>query len=252
MRATIDLHCHILPDLDDGARSWSESMTMSQMAFSSGVRQMVCTPHGVAGDLHLLQRIQKIEQSVMRLNQLFAHEELALTAYSGMELLCNDQLEQTLRDGAVLTLANSSYLLLETPFDERLSKIEYQMQMVKRYGFRPILAHPERYVWVQRNPECLSDWFDQGIVLQLNKGSVLGDFGRTCQRTAIWALNHGLIHILSSDAHNAQRRTPSFRRLYSFMMQYYSPSYAELLLSKNPECILKNQLVLGMSDDNIK
>ena len=238
--AITDLHCHLLPRLDDGAKTPEIAYDMAKTAAGAGVRQIVCTPHCTAGDPGMRQRIAIIRRSVEVLNYVFSQKELPVSLYAGMELFCNDNLLETLERRELLTLAGSRYLLIEFPFEESLSRIEWVANMVQQRGYIPVLAHPERYPAVWRNPDCLAFWFRAGYVVQLDKDSVLGRFGKHCAYMADWALRHGLAHIVASDAHDSRIRTTDLSGVRQFVAKKYSPDYADLLLSRNPARILKN------------
>ena len=114
-------------------------------------------------------------------------------------------------------------------------------------GYIPVLAHPERYAAVQRDPSCLVDWFYADCVLQLDQDSVLGRFGNRCARTANWALECGLAHVVASDAHDTQRRTISVDEVWHHLWRRYPPppGYADLLLWRKPRRILENQALVA-------
>lgn len=243
MMAFTDLHCHILPGLDDGPKDWAATWDMIETAVRSNVGQIVCTPHCRLSDPRLLERSQRIGELAEVLNRALAKRQVPLRVFPGAELLWegNRYDPSVLRE---LTLAGTRYLLVEFPFGERLSRMEYAARCVEDAGFLPVLAHPERYGAVQRDPGCLAEWFGNGWVLQLDKGSVLGDFGASAFRTATWTLEHGLAHVVSSDAHNGESRTPSFQRLEKVLKERFSEGYAELLLQRNPGRIAKGIAVV--------
>ena len=243
--AMTDLHCHLLPGLDDGAKTPETAYEMARQAAAAGVRQIVCTPHCTTGDPGLWQRLARIEKAVEVLNYVFGQMQLPLTLHAGIELLCNDKLPETLVRREFLTLAGSRYLMIEFPFDVPLSRIEWAANAVQQAGYIPVLAHPERYTAVWRNPDCLSVWFYAGYVIQLDKDSVLGRFGNHCARTAAWALRHGVAHVIASDAHDTRTRTMNLERVRQYVTQNYSPGYAELLVSRNPARIVKNAGLAG-------
>lgn len=238
--AITDLHCHLLPRLDDGAKTPEITFDMARMAAAAGVGQMVCTPHCTAGDPGMRQRIAKIQKAVAVLNYVFGEKQLPVSLYAGMELFCNDKLPETLERREILTLAGSRYLLIEFPFETSLSRMERAAAMVQQRGYIPVLAHPERYPAVWRNPACLARWFHAGYVVQLDKDSVLGRFGKHCAYMADWTLRHGLAHIVASDAHDSRIRTTDLSGVRQFVAKQYSPDYADLLLCRNPARILKN------------
>ena len=240
-----DLHCHLLPGLDDGAKTPETAYVMARQAAAAGVRQIVCTPHCTTGDPGLRQRLVKIKKAVEVLNYVFRQMQLPVTLCSGIELLCNDRLPETLERHEFLTLAGSRYLLIEFPFDVPLSQIEWAANAVRQAGYLPVLAHPERYMAVWRNPDCLSVWFYSGYVIQLDKDSVLGRFGNHCALTAAWALRHGVAHVIASDAHDTKTRTTNLERVRQHVAQNYSFEYAELLVSRNPSRIIQNKSLIN-------
>lgn len=236
----IDIHCHLLPGLDDGSRSPEMTLKMARMAVAEGTKEIVCTPHCTAGSPDLHGRIGRIRKAVEVLNDVFSQLQLPLKLHPGMELLCNDRLEQTLEAGDLLPLAESKHLLMEFNFDTPLSRIERAASLVQQAGCIPVLAHPERYTAVWRNPDCLEVWHYAGYVLQLDKDSILGRFGSHCARTADWALRHGVADTVGSDAHDPTSRTIRLSRVYHYLEQNFHREYARLLLWHNP-----HQIVLG-------
>lgn len=237
----IDLHCHLLPGLDDGAKTPEISCGMAKAATAAGVRQIVCTPHCTTGDPELRPRLVRIQKAVAVLNYVFRQKGMPVTLHAGVELLCNDRLPEALERQEFLTLAGSRYLLIEFPFDVPLSRIEWSAVAVRQAGYIPVLAHPERYTAVWRNPDCLAVWFYAGCVIQLDKDSVLGRFGGRCARTAAWALHHGVAHVIASDAHDPRTRTVNLERVRQYVARNYSPDYADLLVSRNPARIVRNK-----------
>lgn len=233
-RGLVDLHCHLLPGIDDGAKTPEMTFQMARMAAESGVRQIVCTPHCTAGTHHMRQRIEWIRRAVAAFNAAFAKEKIPVTLYPGMELLCNERLAETLARGEVLPLANSNCLLIEFRFDVRLAAIERAAARVKSAGYTPMLAHPERYPVVWEEPECLEIWAQEGYLLQLDKDSVLGRFGTHCARTAHWALRHGVAFAISSDAHDTRTRTAELGTVWNVVQKAFGMDVGKLLLMENP------------------
>ena len=245
MKPITDLHAHLLPGFDDGAKSVDISLEMARQAAGSGVGRMVCTPHCSTADPRLAERAALIRRAVARMNERLSRREIPLTLFPGMELLCGENLPAVLGHKEALTLAGSRYLLIEFPFSVRLSDIEWAAEQVRLAGLTPVLAHPERYTAVQRDPYCLGDWFDSGYILQLDQDSILGNFGRHAARTAHWALDHGLAHAVSSDAHSIHTRAPDFQPVEELLSRRYSSAYAGLLLRRNPGRIVENRPVVA-------
>lgn len=240
-----DLHCHLLPGLDDGAGTAAVSAAMALAAVQSGVCHIVCTPHCTCGDPALAARSVQIRRSVEMLRADLKQKRLPLRVSAGMELLCGDGLSAALAAGSVLPLAESRCLLIEFPFETRLSRIERAAEEVRRFGYIPLLAHPERYPAVWHEPACLGEWFAGGTLIQLDQDSVTGAFGRRCARTAQWALDHGFVHAVASDAHGSRTRAIALRAVWQLLARRYAPEYAELLLCRNPRRIAAGRPVVG-------
>lgn len=237
----IDLHCHILPGLDDGSPSEEESLAMAAMAAAAGTVQIVCTPHCSTSDHALAGRCSEILRRTERLNALLARQGIPLRLHPGMELLCAEGLDDVLRRREILTLAGTRYLLIEFDFGAPVQAIDSAIRRVMEWGLAPVLAHPERYTAVQRDPRCLAGWFEAGCIIQVNKGSILGRFGPQPAQAADWILGQGLAHIVASDAHRSRIRTTRLDEVYRAVGERFSYEYAGVLLERNPRRILQDR-----------
>ena len=141
---------------------------------------------------------------------------------------------------------NTDYLLVEFDFEEQPGKVVDRIGRLREKGWRIVLAHPERYQFIQREPELAYDLADLGCVLQVNGGSLLGDFGRTCQQAALRFLEDGIVGAIASDAHDTEYRTPSAERVCQFLESFYEPAAVKLWMSENPSRILKGLPALDL------
>ena len=239
----LDLHCHILPGLDDGAQSELDTMRMARIAADSGTRGIVCTPHCSTDDPFLPDRLRRILNATDRANELLAREEIPLRLFSGMELLCVTSPFPLLRQGEFLTLAGTRYLLIEFPFDIRSAAIADAAAAVEEAELVPVIAHPERYFCVQWTPELVAGWAERGWLIQLNRGSVTGGFGNDVRVAADWILRRELAHLVASDAHSAEYRTPDLSEGYRWVARNCSEHYAERLFQDNPQRVLDDRTV---------
>ena len=237
----IDLHSHILPAIDDGSESTAMTAEMARIAAKAGTRHIVCTPHCGASDPKLSDRIDEICRTTGRMNALLADCGIPITLYPGMELFCRDTLLDVLERGQFLTLAGSRYLLIEFNFDAPPSLMEDAAELVADFRLCPVIAHPERYTAIQRDPRRIIDWLQYGTLIQVNKGSILGRFGRRASAAADWILGNGLAHVVASDAHRSTVRTPDLSDAYETVAHRYSHHYAEILFRKNPNRILNDR-----------
>ena len=237
----LDLHCHILPGLDDGAQSDLDTLRMARIAADSGTRGIVCTPHCSTDDPFLPDRLRRILNATDRANELLAREEIPLRLFSGMELLCVTSPFPLLRQGEFLTLAGTRYLLIEFPFDIRSAAIADAAAAVEEAELVPVIAHPERYFCVQWTPELVRGWADRGWLIQLNRGSLTGGFGGEVRDCAVWIARRQLADLVASDAHSPDIRTPDLSEGYLWAAQNCSEEYAELLFRINPRLMLADQ-----------
>ena len=239
----VDIHCHILPRFDDGSSSLDESLTMARMAAQSGVTDIVATPH-FPGERGSLRRIGKLLERYNELSQAIAREGIPLTLHPGAEILCmEDTLELATRK-LLPTIGDTSYFLTEFYFDERYSFMDKMLNSLAEAGYTPVVAHPERYDAIGRDPLVLDRWFRQGYVLQLNKGSLLGAFGNRVHRTARTIVDAGLAHVIASDAHGASHRTPHMGLLNKWLEDHVDPGYARILVEENPRRLIRGETMV--------
>lgn len=203
----IDIHCHLLPNIDDGPSSWEESLEMARIASQDGIRVAITTPHWIQGT-KWEPNPQEIKQKVYELNKRLKENEISLDVLPGMEVGISENLPKLVSSGEVLTLGGSRYLLVETPFVSIPHGIEEVIFNLKAMGIYPILAHPERNQELQRNPRKILELTGAGTFIQVTSGSLCGDFGERAKRCAVQFAKDGVIDAVASDAHSTERRPP--------------------------------------------
>lgn len=236
-----DIHCHILPGVDDGSDSLEESILMCEAACRSGSGAVIATPHFDAGIADTVRWRAAVGERLSSLKAALIQSNIPMDIYPGGEVLVTPELIEPIQKGEAPFLADSDYMLVEFYFDESLFEIDDMLRRIASFGIRPVIAHPERYFAVQQDREAILRWFQTGYVIQINKGSVLGRLGRGAQSTARWILRRGLAHIAASDAHHANVRTPELSGLQELIETEYSEEYADILLTRNPRRILQNR-----------
>lgn len=239
----IDIHCHILPGVDDGAADLEESLAMVRLAAESGVTRIVATPH-FHGEEESMQMLPRVLSRLNTLKREVKRFELPVTIHPGVEILCTPQTPSLAQQGKLPTIGNSRYILTEFFFDETLEYMELMLDQLTRWGYQPVVAHPERYQAVQRRPQVMQRWFAKGYILQLNKGSILGSFGTRAETTATDLLKRGLAHVIASDAHHADFRTTHMSAIAAWGREYLGEEYTSILLQKNPGQILQGKPVI--------
>ena len=236
----IDIHCHILPRLDDGASSMEEALEMARMAVDSGVTDLAATPH-FPGTEEMLAERRRITARWQALSDAIAQAEIPLRLHPGAEILCTPETPRLAAKGLLPTLSGTRYLLTEFPFGTSFFHMDEMLRGITDAGLIPVVAHPERYDAIRQEPFRVERWFRRGYVLQMNKGSILGAFGSRVEQTADLLLDAGLVHIIASDAHSARRRTPHMGQMQAWMRHHLHPDYARILLTENPRRLLEDQ-----------
>ena len=234
----IDIHCHILPDLDDGASSLEEAMEMARMAAESGVTDIIATPH-FRGVPDSLEMIEEIDRRCYVLREALIRNEIPVRIHKGAEILCTPHTPVMARQGLLPTLGDTQYVLTEFYFNETFDFMDSCLRKLAMCGYTPVVAHPERYEAVQWDPEMIWGWSDAGYVLQINKGSILGALGEGAEQAAHELLEMGMAHLFASDAHGCDRRTPNMDGLRRWAKECCDPECADILLRQNPQQILK-------------
>lgn len=237
----IDIHTHILPEMDDGARSWEEAVEMAELAVESGTHTLAATVHANLPGMDNERRLEVYLQQIEHFRSILRSEKIALNVCSGMEVFAYNDFPRKNHLGDFLTLNRSSYLLTEFSMDEGAAQIYRTVDGILERGSIPVLAHPERYACVQYVPAHVWEWHQMGALIQINKGSILGRFGSRIQRTVETILRHHLVSVVASDAHHADIRTTDLTEIEEFLRNEYGSRTAYLLLEENPERILQGR-----------
>lgn len=235
-----DIHSHILPEVDDGAWDMQESLEMIRTAASCGVSTLIATPHCIPGKFENYNTISLRNQFSMLRSSVRA-EGIPVEILSGMEVFVTDQLPDQLDRRQVLTLNDTSYLLVEFDFDEPFFWCTKMLKKVLERNYIPVIAHPERYFAVYHEPWKVEEWLEMGCHIQLNKGSVLGRFGREIRRAADYLMRNDMAACIASDAHSTYQRTTVMSELYRYLTETYSKEYADMVLCDNPRKICQGQ-----------
>lgn len=239
-----DIHCHILFGVDDGSRSIEETLAMAAAAARGGTRAVIATPHcnlpGERPNYPCAELASRLDEARAALDRA----GIPLRLYPGAEVFCSAGLPELLARRRLQTLADSRYLLSEFDFGERADEMDRLLRSIERFGYVPVVAHPERYAAVQYEPGLIGEWFSRGYIIQLNKDSVLGNLGRRCRRAALWVLERGLAHAVASDGHGEGRRGASLAAVRDYIENEISIEYARVLFDENPERIINDQPML--------
>ena len=203
----IDLHCHILHDLDDGPRHIDESLAMCRMAAADGIQIISGTPH-MLKDVYRFSADDVLARTAA-LNAALRAEGIALTVIPGAEVVVDPEILPLIRAGMVLTVNNrGKYVLIELTDFFPQKPVEALVEELVAHGITPIIAHPERNPMIQKNTRLLEGFVKGGALSQVTAMSVTGDFGNRTRKTATTLLKKGLVHLMASDAHTPKWRPP--------------------------------------------
>lgn len=243
----IDIHTHILSDIDDGADTLETSLMMCAAAFESGTTAILATPHFMEGNYERACK-KRVYEEVKKLNDVLSlqNNRSCPKIYPGCEALISLELPELLASGECATMNASQYLLVELPMSSiphYTDEVFYEIQL---QGITPVLAHPERYSDIISDPKCINHFLDKGILVQINSGSLTGRMGKSVQQTALSLLNQRAVHFVSTDAHNMRSRKPRMKKAYDIVMKHFGKDNAELLFKINAENLIHNNSIQQM------
>ncbi|TYP75655.1 tyrosine-protein phosphatase [Paenibacillus methanolicus] len=221
----IDIHTHILPGIDDGAPDWEASLAMARAAVAEGITGLVATPHHANGKYDNPKSI--VSELVWELQNRLKVEGVPLTVYSGQEIRVHTDLLEGIETKELLSLAGSAYVLLEMPsstIPERMSEWVYELNLL---GVKAIIAHPERNAEVLQHPDRFQRLVDEGAYGQVTTHSLLGAFGKKIESFSWKMCSDGLVHLVSSDAHNLGVRGFRLAEAYEKINQKLGLEYVQ-------------------------
>jgi protein-tyrosine phosphatase len=242
----IDLHCHILHGLDDGPKTAAESMQMALTFERAGYRTVAATPHMVPGTAWM-PSTNRINTRVDQLNHALRNEGLTLEIVSGMEIALDPQIPDLLDQGHLLTLGNSSCLLVEPSFQQLPPGWEQIIFSILAKGHSILLAHPERCVQLAANLNLIERLIEAGVFLQVNWGSFLGQYGRTAMHTARKMAGSGWIHCLATDSHQPGGHAPErIGKATATLQKLIGQENLQRITTDNPLRLLNDKIPLPM------
>ena len=232
----VDMHCHLLPGIDDGARNWDESLAMARLAEADGIATVIVTPHQLG--TYRSNDGRTVRARTAHLQEFLNQRDVDLRVLPGAEARIEPDLVGRIRAGEILTLADRGrYVLLEMPHDVCLP-INGLLAELSRAGITGVLAHAERNMGIVAQPSLAESFVAAGCLLQVTAGSILGTFGKQIEETALRLIRQGMVHFVASDAHNAKSRRPLMRRAFDCLAEIVGHETAAVLCCHNPAALL--------------
>lgn len=234
-----DIHCHIVPGVDDGATDIEETGKLLRMEYEQGVRTIIATPHF---------RFRMFETSAEKVKEQFKLVEKAaaevasdLHVYLGCEFHTNMEMISMLRENKVMTMAGSRYVLTEFSHNSEENYIRERLSTLLSGGYKPIVAHIERYEATRTSMDFVEELVDMGVCMQINADSITGKDGFFTKRYCNRVMKQDLLHFVGSDCHNSTKRISRIGEAYHVVTTKFGQDYADELFIRNPERILEKK-----------
>lgn len=232
-KRVIDIHSHILPGVDDGAKSIDETIEMLRIAWHEGITDMIVTPHYQSG--RYFTQAEKIKEKVNYIQSLAKDNHIPVRLYPGTEVYFRSGLEERLDSGQLATMNGSGYMLVEFSPIEEFTYIRNAAEEILGLGYTPIFAHIERFRCMREDINRVKELKNMGCHIQANAGSITGDCGFGTKRYMNKLLKEHLIDYIGTDAHNTCGRAPHAKKCAELLHRKYGEEYAECVLYKNAE-----------------
>lgn len=200
----VDIHSHILPSIDDGAKNMEMTINMIKRSVREGTKHIIATPHYRRGFFYT--PYGEVKEMVSNLSNTVKSEGIDCNIHFGQEVYYSDKILEDLDDGLIGTINEGEYMLVEFPMKRIPEEAVDYMYELKLRGITPIIAHPERYVDVIKDITFLNNFIKEGCLFQMNRGSILGEFGRDVKKTSIKLVDNYIYSFIGSDAHNDKSR----------------------------------------------
>ena len=241
LQPTIDIHCHIMPGVDDGSPDMATSLEMLRIADKNGITHLILTPHhkpmhhNVSPEHNVAYR--------KKLQEAAANAGIKAKLFSGNEIYYSDETMEELEAGKICSLAGSDYVLVEFHPTNPYKAIQNAANRVQAAGFIPIIAHVERYSDIVSHPARVSDLIEMGCFIQVNASSVMGKYGFGISHFTKKLLKENMVHFVASDAHDTGRRAPHLLDCRNYIERKFGEDYGKKLFFTNPANVIRNELI---------
>lgn len=229
----VDIHTHILPQVDDGSKSWEMSLEMCEMARKDGTTHIVASPHcNYEYEYDRQAHLARLDELRQRCNGIM---EFSLGCDFHMSF---DNIQDALASPGKYVIGSGPYLLVEFSDYSIPPTLTDALNDFCAIGLTPIITHPERNPVLQKHPETVLGWIESGCVVQVTANSITGFWGSTAKKSARWLLERNAVHIIASDAHDPRRRLPVLSAGKKAAADIVGKDVAELLVNENPQAVV--------------
>lgn len=227
----VDVHCHVLPGLDDGSKNMDESLEMLRIAQEEGIVHMVCTPHYHVGRKSASPAT--VSDRLAKLSEAAAKNGIDVKLSSGNEIMYFDGVGEALEEGRIQRMNGTDFVLIEFLPGDRYLYIRNALDNVMGMGYNPVLAHIERYDCMHKNLDYALELKAMGVGIQINASSVTGDSGGILKRYVRKLLKRQVVDYVGTDAHSSNNRRPTVARCAEVLYKKYDKDYVDGILYKN-------------------
>lgn len=235
----IDMHSHILPSIDDGAKNIDETYTLIKEAKKAGFEAIVATSHYMEGYYELEEEERK--QYIERISKQLQENKIDIKIYLANEMYFSENIPELIECKKASTINGSKYVLFELPMNAKPLNIYDVIYKIRQNKLIPILAHPERYLFVQQKPELINELIDEGVLMQANYGSVIGQYGKRAEVIVKKFLKNNMIHFLGTDVHRINAIYPKIPQILNVLDKLIGKENVEKLTNENPKLVLENK-----------
>lgn len=237
----IDFHSHIMNNVDDGADSIETSLEILKIANKVGFNSIILTPHYMEN--YYEYDVEQISEKIDKIKQICKKENLNIELYQANEIYISNNIVNLIKNKKASTINQSRYVLFELPMNEEPPNLLEVIYSLKEDNKIPIIAHPERYLYVQKEPNKLIELIEMGVLFQSNYGSIIGQYGKQCQKTVKLLLKNNFIHFLGTDVHKSVNIYSKIEKIKEELEKVMNKEQMEKIMEKNAEKVLKNELI---------
>lgn len=238
---TTDVHIHLLPGVDDGARDEGSSLRMLEIAYLDGIRTIICTPHFHGG--YMESSAEANTEAFNKLKSIVDANYPEMKIYLGNEVYYFDSMDEWLNDGRLLTMAGSRYVLVEFSPGVSLRVLDSAVRHLTQSGYMPILAHINRYIQLVGDIRHVYDLIDNGAYIQINTEALNGQMGHKVKKFTKKLLKTNSVHFIASDAHSSRNRRPELAQTANYIAKKYGEEVAIRIFCDNPQKVIDNEII---------
>lgn len=246
----IDFHTHILPNIDDGSKSVEETFNLVKEAELAGFDKIISTSHYMEEYYEVENKEREIW--INAINEKLAAQNSNIHIFMGNEIYITENIIKLLEDGKASTINNSNYVLFEMPLNAKPMNLYDVLFEMLRFKLVPILAHPERYIFVQKDPEMIYDLIEKGVLMQCNYGSIIGQYGKRAKIIMNKLLKNDMVHFLGTDVHKEGTVYTKMDEILSELRNIVGEQKLEELTSTNPELAINNKKIEVSTPQHLK